>query len=69
MDKIKTYDHSDLKIYTRSGEKGLGLYEKPVILPSVNNNNPTVHAWTDAHFATDIMAEHALFLPCLCPQK
>lgn len=69
MDKIKTYDHSDLIIYTRSIGKELGPYEKPVILPAPGNNNPMVHAWTDARFVTDIMAEHALFFVLLMPPE
>lgn len=67
MDTIKNYDHSDLKIYTRSGDKDLGPFEKPVILPAAGNEDPTVHAWTDARFVTDIMAEHALFFSLLMP--
>lgn len=39
-------------------------YEKPVILPEMDDNDPARHAWADARFATDIMAEHALFSRC-----
>ena len=56
--------------YTRSGEKELeGQYEKPVIVPLGDNNDPTFHAWADARFATDIMAEHALFFALLMPPE
>ena len=68
-EKIKTYDHSDLIVYTRSIGQPLGPYEKPVILPNKGNHNPTAHAWTDARFATDIMAEHALFFSLLMPPE
>ena len=44
-------------------------YEKPVILPELDDNDPTRHAWADARFATDIMAEHALFFALLMPEE
>jgi hypothetical protein len=44
-------------------------YEKPVILPEAGNDDPAHHAWADARFATDIMAEHALFFALLMPEE
>ena len=31
--------------------------------------DPAQHAWADARFATDIMAEHALFFALLMPEE
>ncbi|MEX0781854.1 MAG: DUF2935 domain-containing protein [Dehalococcoidia bacterium] len=44
-------------------------YEKPVILPDAKDQDPARHAWADARFATDIMAEHALFFALLMPEE
>src|SRR5687767_8423243 len=56
--------------YTRSGGKELeGLYEKPVVVPAADNSDPAFHAWADARFATDIMAEHAFFFALLMPPE
>ena len=56
--------------YTRGGGKELeGVYEKPVVVPAADNNDPAFHAWADARFATDIMAEHAFFFALLMPQE
>ncbi|MGH8627915.1 MAG: hypothetical protein ACREYC_22495 [Gammaproteobacteria bacterium] len=61
---------SKLKLYTRSGGKELEQpYEKPVILPAADNKDAATHAWADARFATDIMAEHALFFALLMPPE
>jgi hypothetical protein len=67
---VKLSSYSGLTVYTRSGGKEVELpYEKPVILPAAGNNDPAIHAWADARFATDIMAEHALFFAMLMPQE
>lgn len=66
---VKKYDHSGLKIHTRSGGGDLGPYEKPVILPDPKNNDVMTHAWADARFVTDIMAEHAFFFTLLMPPE
>ena len=59
-----------LRTYTRGGAKELeGQYEKPVIVPTADNNDPAFHAWADARFATDIMAEHAFFFALLMPPE
>ena len=38
-------------------------------MPAAGNEDPATHAWTDARFATDIMAEHALFFALLMPPE
>ncbi len=57
-----------LKIYTRSNGDAVGDFEKPVILPDQNDKDFARHAWADARFATDIMAEHGLFFALLMPE-
>ena len=44
-------------------------YEKVVIVPSQSDKDVANHAWADARFATDIMAEHALFFALLMPEE
>jgi hypothetical protein len=67
---VGTKNQSGLMTYTRSGGKELERpFEKPVIVPAADNNNPATHAWADARFATDIMAEHAFFFALLMPQE
>jgi DUF2935 family protein len=44
-------------------------YEKVVILPGQGDHDARKHAWADARFATDIMAEHALFFALLMPPE
>lgn len=62
--------YANLKMYTRSGNQNIETpFEKPVIMPQEGDNNPAVHAWTDARFATDIMAEHGLFFALLMPPE
>jgi hypothetical protein len=64
------YHANNLRVYTRGGGKELEPpYEKPVIVPAAGNEDPATHAWTDARFATDIMAEHALFFVLLMPPE
>ncbi|MGQ0763840.1 MAG: DUF2935 domain-containing protein [Acidobacteriota bacterium] len=61
---------SALRVYTRSGAKELEQpYEKPVIVPAADNKDAATHAWADARFATDIMAEHAFFFALLMPPE
>jgi DUF2935 family protein len=62
---------ADMYVYSRKGDQGeLELpYEKPVIAPRTDDKDPARHAWADARFATDIMAEHALFFALLMPQE
>lgn len=60
----------DMMIQTREpgGEVEMP-FEKPVILPRIDDQDPAKHAWADARFATDIMAEHALFFALLMPPE
>jgi hypothetical protein len=59
-----------LRTYTRSGGTELELpYEKPVVVPASDSKDPAAHAWADARFATDIMAEHAFFFALLMPPE
>lgn len=44
-------------------------FEKFVVLPSSDEQSPALHAWADARFAIDIMAEHALFFMLLMPPE
>lgn len=56
--------------YTRSGGAQLETpFEKTVVVPVVENKDPAAHAWTDARFAIDIMAEHAVFFTLLMPPE
>src|SRR5688572_12851514 len=43
--------------------------EKVVILPTREDRDPAHHAWADARFAADILAEHALFFALLMPEE
>jgi hypothetical protein len=59
-----------MHVYTRSGTADIEEpFEKPVILPTPGNEDPASHAWADARFATDIMAEHGLFFALLMPPE
>jgi hypothetical protein len=44
-------------------------YEKVVVLPRMEDADPARHAWADARFAADILAEHALFFALLMPPE
>jgi hypothetical protein len=44
-------------------------YEKVVILPKLEDRDASSHAWADARFAADILAEHALFFALLMPEE
>ncbi|HZI88126.1 MAG TPA: DUF2935 domain-containing protein, partial [Pyrinomonadaceae bacterium] len=67
---VRTRNQTGLVTYTRGGGNQLeGLYEKPVIVPAADNHDPAFHAWADARFATDIMAEHAFFFALLMPPE
>jgi hypothetical protein len=56
--------------YTRGGGKEIEQpYEKPVVVPDIGNQDPAAHAWADARFAVDIMAEHGLFFALLMPPE
>jgi hypothetical protein len=61
---------SEMKVHTRSGN---GVpeepFEKPVVLPDEEDQDPARHAWADARFATDIMSEHGVFFALLMPPE
>src|SRR5688572_2535153 len=59
-----------MTVHTRSGGAAPeSPFEKPVILPSAKEQAAALHAWADARFAIDIMAEHALFFMLLMPPE
>lgn len=60
---------TDMLVYTRSGGPDIEGFEKTVPLPALDDADPARHAWADARFATDIMAEHALFFAMLMPPE
>jgi hypothetical protein len=43
--------------------------EKVMVLPKLGDNDPANHAWADARFTADILAEHALFFALLMPEE
>src|SRR5687767_1273889 len=67
---IATTTSSRMRTYTRDGSSNLELpYEKPVVVPNSDEQDPTIHAWADARFWADIMSEHALFFALLMPEE
>jgi hypothetical protein len=44
-------------------------YEKVMVLPKREDDDARRHAWADARFAADILAEHALFFALLMPEE
>ena len=63
-------ESSRLTVYTRGGTSVLEEpYEKSVVVPAGGENDVALHAWADARFATDIMAEHAMFFALLMPPE
>lgn len=60
-----------MAILTRTAGAGgpESTYEKVVILPGRDDRDPAHHAWADARFASDILAEHALFFALLMPEE
>ena len=57
-------------VHTRSGGgEAESAFEKPMVLPDPGEQSPAMHAWADARFAVDIMAEHALFFVLLMPPE
>lgn len=43
--------------------------DKLVILPKMEDRDVAAHAWADARFAADILAEHAFFFALLMPEE
>jgi hypothetical protein len=60
-----------MDIFTRSpGAKGPETpTEKVMVLPKMADKDPSNHAWADARFTADILAEHALFFALLMPEE
>jgi hypothetical protein len=59
-----------MQTYTRSGTDRIEKpFEKPVVVPVADDPDPARHAWADARFATDIMAEHGVFFALLMPPE
>jgi hypothetical protein len=57
-------------VHTRGGGPEVEQpFEKPVPLPGQDDRDPARHAWSDARFATDIMAEHGTFFALLMPPE
>lgn len=57
-------------IHTRSGgDQTESPTEKPVILPAMDQQAANLHAWADARFVVEIMAEHAFFFVLLMPPE
>lgn len=57
-------------VHTRTGDaQPESNFEKPVMLPDHAEQSPSLHAWADARFWSDIMAEHALFFTLLMPPE
>jgi len=70
MGQATSKNYSGLMIYTRSGGQELEQpFEKPVVVPVADNKDAATHAWADARFATDIMAEHGIFFALLMPPE
>jgi hypothetical protein len=60
----------DFVVHTRGGGADVEApHEKPVLLPAADDLDPARHAWSDARFATDIMAEHGTFFAMLMPPE
>lgn len=62
---------STMDVFTRSpGAKGPeSPTEKVMVLPKMEDKDPSNHAWADARFTADILAEHALFFALLMPEE
>jgi hypothetical protein len=62
---------TNMEVLTRSAgaTKPESKYEKVVVLPKMGDDDPARHAWADARFAADILAEHALFFALLMPEE
>lgn len=70
MSQVRSRFSDGFAVHTRAGgDTTESPTEKPVILPSPGQRDPTMHAWADARFAVDIMMEHALFFVLLMPPE
>lgn len=65
-----TRQRDGLVMHTRrGGAPPESATEKAMLLPAAQQTDPALHAWADARFAVDIMAEHALFFVLLMPPE
>lgn len=63
-------DLPGITVHTRTGGGSAeSKFEKPMLLPADGEQDQGLHAWADARFAIDIMAEHALFFILLMPPE
>src|SRR5215204_3281206 len=70
MKQALAKDSSGFMQYTRGGGPEIEApFEKTVIVPIPENKDIGAHAWADARFATDILAEHGLFFALLMPPE
>jgi hypothetical protein len=62
---------ASMDVFTRSpGATGPeSPTEKVMVLPKLGDNDPANHAWADARFTADFLAEHALFFALLMPEE
>ena len=67
---MTTQTKAGMNVYTRRADQRIeSQYEKSVIVPLLDDQDPAHHAWADARFGTDIMAEHAFFFALLMPEE
>jgi hypothetical protein len=62
---------ASMDVFTRvpGGTEPESRYEKVMVLPKLEDSDPARHAWADARFTADILAEHALFFALLMPEE
>ena len=62
---------ASMEVFTRTpgGSAPESRYEKVMVLPKAEDDDPARHAWADARFTADILAEHALFFALLMPEE
>jgi hypothetical protein len=54
---------------SRDGSRSESKFEKEVILPAFDQQDVCLHAWADARFCVEDMAEHAQFFGLQMPQQ
>lgn len=61
----------DFVVHMRSkdGSRSDSKFEKEVILPALDQQDVCLHAWADARFCVENMAEHAQFFALQMPQE
>src|SRR6185312_2516287 len=53
---------------SRDGSRSESQFEKEVILPALDQQDVCLHAWSDARFCAENLAEHAQFFALQIPQ-